>query len=57
MATKNAPGAPMTAPESPDKLQHVLRFWACFGICLVILGAISGLMLTVFFLMMGYHVF
>ena len=43
------------APEAD--INTTLRFWACYIVGLVALGVISALMLTGFFLLMGYHVF
>lgn len=60
---KNAPapvGSPAPSPdvaEAPHGFDSIVRFWACFLVCLVALGIISGLMLAGLFLLMGYKVF
>jgi hypothetical protein len=36
---------------------RLLRFWASFLLCLVVLGLISGLMLAGLFVLMGYRMF
>lgn len=46
-----------STPTTETGLNTIVRFWACFAVCLVALALISGLMLTGFFLLMGYHVF
>jgi hypothetical protein len=57
ISMKNGPNVVPASPAPPPRLNSVLRFWACFILSLAILGIISGLMLTGFFLLMGYHVF
>jgi len=56
---KNAPipEVPAAPAEAPHGFDSIVRFWACFLVCLVVLGVISGLMLAGLFLLMGYHVF
>jgi hypothetical protein len=58
---KNVPvpaDGPAPVPdEAPHGFDSIVRFWACFLVCLVALGIISGLMLFGLFLLMGYHVF
>ena len=46
-----------TLSEPPQRLHSLARFWACFFLCLIAIGLISGLMLAGFFLLMGYRVF
>jgi hypothetical protein len=52
---KNGPN--VASPKRPRGLDSLVRFWACFFLCLVILGIISGLLLGGLFLLMGYRVF
>jgi hypothetical protein len=48
----------VSAPSQPPQgLNSLLQFWACFFLCLIVLGIISGLMLAGLFLLMGYRVF
>jgi hypothetical protein len=54
---KNSQNITSAASAETPGVNSVLRFWACFAVCLIVLGAISGLMLAGFFLLMGYHVF
>jgi len=54
---KNSPNIVSAPSEQPQGLDSLLRFWACFVLCLVALGLIAGLMLAGFFLLMGYRVF
>jgi hypothetical protein len=50
-------GANRVPSQPPRGLESLVRFWACFFLCLVILGIISGLLLGGLFLLMGYRVF
>jgi hypothetical protein len=50
-------GANRVPSQPPRGLDSLVRFWACFFLCLVILGIISGLLLGGLFLLMGYRVF
>ena len=54
---KNGPNVVSASSEASQGLNSLVRFWACFFVCLIALGLISGLMLAGFFLLMGYRVF
>jgi len=54
---KNSPDIASAAPENTPGLNSVVRFWACFLLCLMALGVVAGAMLAGFFLLMGYRVF
>jgi hypothetical protein len=48
---------PVPSEPQENRAASLIRFWACFFVCLVVLGIISGLMLAGLFLLMGYRVF
>ncbi|MGD0815204.1 MAG: hypothetical protein ABSA83_16520 [Verrucomicrobiota bacterium] len=52
---KNSPNP--GSSDSPHGFDSLVRFWACFFLCLIALGIISGLMLGGLFLLMGYRMF
>jgi hypothetical protein len=54
---KTVPNVVSAPAKPPQDVRGLLRFWACFFLCLVVLGIISGLMLAGLFLVMGYRVF
>jgi hypothetical protein len=54
---KNSPTVVPASPEQSQGLNGLVRFWACFLLCLAALGLIAGLLLAGFFLLMGYRVF
>jgi len=54
---KNSPNVVSVSSEPSPDGNSLVRFWACFFLCLLALGLISGLMLAGFFLLMGYRVF
>ena len=43
------------ASGQPHGFDSLVRFWACFFVCLITLGIIAGLMLAGLFLVMGYR--
>jgi hypothetical protein len=59
---KNSPNvvpapAPAEQPQPQEGPNTLVRFWACFFLCLAVLGFVSGLMLAGLFLLMGYKIF
>jgi hypothetical protein len=54
---KNSPNVVSASSGPSQGINGLLRFWACFFLCLVALGLIAGLLLAGFFLLMGYRVF
>jgi hypothetical protein len=53
---KNSPNVVSAPPEPSPGGSSLVRFWACFVLCLAALGLVSGLMLVGLFLLMGYHI-
>jgi hypothetical protein len=54
---KIGPNVVSASSEPSQGINSLVRFWACFFLCLIVLGIISGLMLAGLFLLMGYRVF
>jgi hypothetical protein len=57
MKTGPSPNVVSAPSQPPQGFNSLVQFWACFFLCLIALGIISGLMLAGLFLFMGYKVF
>jgi hypothetical protein len=53
---KNSPNVATVSAGSSREAPSLAQFWACFFLCLFVLGLIAGLMLAGFFMLIGYHV-
>jgi hypothetical protein len=54
---KNGPDVVSVSAGQSQGINSLVRFWACFLLCLIVLGLVAGLMLEGLFLLMGYQVF